>query len=143
MAAEVAVHGGGLGPGVGEVHCCGACEAAALVVLNWVDGGDAGGGDGGGLGCGSAEDVDLALLAVAAGDVGKAHVVGEGVDDAALLGGEGGREDEGFAGVVVAEEEELGVELECLRVVQIYVWGRKSANYLTQGAVDGGVQGRH
>lgn len=141
MTAKVAVHSGGFGPGVGEVHCCGACKAAALVILDWVYSGDTGRGDGGCLGCGSAEDVNLALLAVTAGDVGQAHVVGEGVDDAALLGGEGGREDEGFAGVVVAEEEELRVELECLRVVQIYVWGRKSANYLTQGVQTVGSMG--
>ena len=109
MAADVAVHGSRFGAGVGKVHGGCAREAAALVlvILDRVGGGDRGGGDGGRVGRRGTEDVNLSLLAVTAGDVREAHVVGEGVDDAALLRGERRREDKCFAGVVVAEEEEL------------------------------------
>jgi len=73
------------------------------------------------LALGRAVDVHLAALAVSARDVRESHVVSQSVHDTTLLRRQGRGEDERFARVVVAEEEQLRVELESLGVVQVYV----------------------
>ena len=70
---------------------------------------------------GRAEDMYLATFTASTGDMRESHMVCQSVHDAPLLRRQGRGKDERFPGVVVAEEEQLRVELKSLGVVQVYV----------------------
>ena len=124
LAAQIGVHGGALGARVGEIHRGGSRQPTPLLVLDRMDGRDGRRTDVGLLALGRAEDVHLAALAAATRDMGQSHVVGESVNDATLLRRKGRGKDEGFSRVVVAEEQQLRVELKRLRIIQVYVCKR-------------------
>ena len=65
------------------------------------------------------EDMDLTLVTVAARDVGKLHVMGQGVYDAAERRRQASREDQLVAVLVSLEEHELRIELQRLGIVEI------------------------
>ena len=68
------------------------------------------------------EDVYLTLLTSALGYVGESKLMGQGVDDAALRGSQGGGEGHAVAFRGLLEQEQLRVELEDLGIIQIDVY---------------------
>jgi hypothetical protein len=122
LASEAGVNSSALRSGICEIHSGGSGQCTALLALDGVNSRDGRWADVGGVSTvSSTEDVNLAVITVSARNVGESHVMGESVDNAALLRRKSRGEDKRFPGVVITEQEELGVELKRLGVVQVYV----------------------